>query len=535
MARLHAGEVEDGMQLLGRAQEEIEGIEDKSDSLAVAQNLYEVLSDVDDVDGVSAFRKQLSGLIESVRDEDDPTLGLTANIKDSNALAQFLGTLGSSLYKAGDKAQALTILQKALTIASSLEGSQRLIVLSDIASMQLSVGLEDQGAQVFHELIADVARIEDEKKRVEQYIILEGCLARFVGSKTAQGVIEKVATELRQSRSHDDPSLMLVENVDDFGSRVQVLSGLAVSLFDAGNAERSAVTLAKTLEIVSQIEDSRILAPSLAHLAVAQAKTGKLPEAKQTLEQIEKVLNALDGDDNKLAALMSVLAAMREARDEEQNRWILSQLIQLSGLIQSNAVEAMRQAFALVDRMEEGREKALAMKQVAAGLEPIQTKGSVGELHFNLARLYHQGKYLEKSSAHAARFYKKAAREGNAAAQVALGLMHLQGEVSDPDIKQAVIWLQSAADQGDADGQVSLGMLHALGKGIKQDLVAAHKWVSLAAAQDHAGAKTALIELEGKITAEQLEQSAELAQSWKASRQPVASDPKKEKEDGEKK
>jgi len=108
--------------------------------------------------------------------------------------------------------------------------------------------------------------------------------------------------------------------------------------------------------------------------------------------------------------------------------------------------------------------------------------------------------------------------------------MHLEGEAALPDVKEAALWFKSAAEQGHAEAQVSLGMLHALGKGVEKNLVVAHKWVSLAAAQDYVDAKAALVELEGRLTPGELEQSAELVSKWNAPQAATVSEPEKTKE-----
>jgi hypothetical protein len=257
---------------------------------------------------------------------------------------------------------------------------------------------------------------------------------------------------------------------------------------------------------------------------------GKVEEAKQSLKKVEEIMAGLEGLDVRLTALSDVLDAMLATGIKEQTQWILAQSIELSVLIQQRAAEAMQQAVNLVDSLEVGRGKALAMLQVAAGIEKASLEGGFAELHFRLAGFYHRGNHLEKSLKDAAECYQKAAKQDHAGAQVALGLMHLQGEAVVPDVREAALWFKSAAEQGHAEAQVSLGMMHALGKGVEKNLVVAHQWVSLAAAQDHREAKAALVELQGKLTPVQLEQSAELVSKWNAPKNATVSDPETGKE-----
>jgi TPR repeat protein len=51
------------------------------------------------------------------------------------------------------------------------------------------------------------------------------------------------------------------------------------------------------------------------------------------------------------------------------------------------------------------------------------------------------------------------------------------------DYAAAVGWFQKAAEQGNAEAQVSLGVMHAKGQGVPQDYVIAYMWFNLAAAR----------------------------------------------------
>ena len=120
----------------------------------------------------------------------------------------------------------------------------------------------------------------------------------------------------------------------------------------------------------------------------------------------------------------------------------------------AKAVELARQALAhgLIARANDGK----ATAQVA------------------LARLYREGLGLEKDMSKAAEFYQKAADQGNASAQNALGLFYIgvNGDISGlkKDAKKAVELIRRAADQGDATAQFNLALLYESGEGVDKDL-----------------------------------------------------------------
>ena len=54
--------------------------------------------------------------------------------------------------------------------------------------------------------------------------------------------------------------------------------------------------------------------------------------------------------------------------------------------------------------------------------------------------------------------------------------------------KNAAEWYRKAATQGDAKSQFALGLIYEKGKGVKKDLAEAAKWYGEAAKQGHAEA-----------------------------------------------
>jgi S1-C subfamily serine protease len=86
----------------------------------------------------------------------------------------------------------------------------------------------------------------------------------------------------------------------------------------------------------------------------------------------------------------------------------------------------------------------------------------------------------------------KAAEQGDAKAQVNLGLMYDKGEVVPQDYQQAVLWYTKGAVQGNADAQANLGVMYKEGVGVPQDYQQALAWYTKAAEQGHAKAQVNL-------------------------------------------
>ena len=111
--------------------------------------------------------------------------------------------------------------------------------------------------------------------------------------------------------------------------------------------------------------------------------------------------------------------------------------------------------------------------------------------------------------AEAAKWYRRAADQGNAEAQWRLA----QKYYFDEDYAQAVAWSRKAADQGHAFGQLFLGMMYRDGQGVPQDYVIAHMWFNLAAAADGSGAKSR-DDIAAKMTPAQIAEAQRMASEW---------------------
>ena len=77
--------------------------------------------------------------------------------------------------------------------------------------------------------------------------------------------------------------------------------------------------------------------------------------------------------------------------------------------------------------------------------------------------------------------WKPLAEQGDATAQINLGVMYEDGKGVSRDYESAVKWYRLAAEQGDVRAQINLGLMYAKGAGVIQDSVYAHMWSNIAA------------------------------------------------------
>ena len=99
----------------------------------------------------------------------------------------------------------------------------------------------------------------------------------------------------------------------------------------------------------------------------------------------------------------------------------------------------------------------------------------------------------------AARWYRKAADQGDANAQYNLGLSYANGRGAKQDFGEAARLYRKAADQGYANAHFNLSAKYANGQGVKQDFGKAERWLRKAAYQGNENAKKAMLVVKEKL------------------------------------
>ncbi len=83
------------------------------------------------------------------------------------------------------------------------------------------------------------------------------------------------------------------------------------------------------------------------------------------------------------------------------------------------------------------------------------------------------------------------------------------------DYYQARKWYKQAAAQGNAQAQLNLGLLYHRGNGVPQDFVQAHKWYDLAGANGNKDAASFRDALAKQMTPAQIAKAQRLVREWK--------------------
>jgi S1-C subfamily serine protease len=129
--------------------------------------------------------------------------------------------------------------------------------------------------------------------------------------------------------------------------------------------------------------------------------------------------------------------------------------------------------------------------------------------------MYYRGRGVAEDKGKAGYWFRRAADQGNAAAQHNLANSLYFGDGAEINYPEAFKLYQRAAAQGYADSQYNLGVMYEKGQGVPKDLSKAYFWWLLASAHGVADAEKNKGRLERLLTAEQRAQGQAEASQWK--------------------
>ena len=111
---------------------------------------------------------------------------------------------------------------------------------------------------------------------------------------------------------------------------------------------------------------------------------------------------------------------------------------------------------------------------------------------------------------------KKLAEQGDANAQLNLGVMYDNGLGVTQDYKEAVKWYSKAAEQGHASAQNTMGVAYDYGQGVIQNYIQAHAWYNLAASQGNDKGNEKRDKISKEMTPAQIAEAQALAKELAA-------------------
>lgn len=140
---------------------------------------------------------------------------------------------------------------------------------------------------------------------------------------------------------------------------------------------------------------------------------------------------------------------------------------------------------------------------------------------------YKCGIGVEQDHAVSVKWFRQAAKQGEADAQFNLGRLYAsevdgaykRARAAPANDVEALQWYQRSAEQGHTQAQVRLGALYAKGGNkVPRDPIQGYKWLSLAASSGKQTAEKLLTTSAASMKPEQVREAESLANEWKSQR-----------------
>lgn len=152
----------------------------------------------------------------------------------------------------------------------------------------------------------------------------------------------------------------------------------------------------------------------------------------------------------------------------------------------------------------------------------VVIKASQGDAEAQLivGIMYVEGQDVPQDYAKAVNWFRKAANQGLADAQTLLGLMNYKGQGVPQNFVEAEKWFRKAADQGNASAQLMLGSIYITGQVVSQDYVQAYKWLTLSKTASKPGSEIYKVASKGidffgkKMSPAQITRAQQEALTW---------------------
>ena len=141
----------------------------------------------------------------------------------------------------------------------------------------------------------------------------------------------------------------------------------------AGEKEQSNSTIEKAQTIIAAMKDTGTQAASLTHLSVAQFNCGLKEESKATLSKAIQSIKEIEPINEKAVTLNKIIAAIKESGNENDKKLILTQSLGIAKEIQKRSNVMMQQTLGLASQFKEGKERALAIQQIAEAIESSES------------------------------------------------------------------------------------------------------------------------------------------------------------------
>jgi len=210
------------------------------------------------------------------------------------------------------------------------------------------------------------------------------------------------------------------------------------------------------------------------------AKTQEVEAYRRLFQIFENGIKGVPKDLKRAATWLKAAAVAGDATSQfEYSNYLQQVSDQMDGVVHwlekagdQSYLEAQKRLVAIYSQSPTyNRDKSRYWLEKAAELEDVDSQ------------LQLAGDYVPSDMEQAARWYKKAARNGNPEAQKIMGDWYFEGNVFTQNTLKAVYWYEKAAEFGNRSLQRKLGDWYFKGENLEKDIPQALHWYAICAKQ----------------------------------------------------
>ena len=547
--KLHAGEAAMAKELLGKALDLIEELDDATAKLGLLETLSTSLEDLGKLEELSVFNTRLEALSKQLENQTNPLIALVAKVEDPAVKVRVLNSLAMAKLHAGEAAMAKEPLEQALDLIEELDNAEAKLELMGKISASLEDFKELKELAEFNARLATlteqlenqtnpayslIANVETPEHKVRVLARLAGVLSRVGNAKQAASILEQAQTITAEIEGPEQLSALvhigvcLIHMGQEEAALTQI-GGILSAVDKLKETEAQIGTLVGLVGSLDEFREQKSIQP------VIEQASARVEALQQQGDPILRLVGKIDGAGGRVRVLCNLAGTLAQTGDIDQASAMLIRASEFVALIEDNtelapalthmAVAQARMGLAkeskktlalamdAMKKLESVDAKAVVLANIGAAISESndreQTQAILTQSVEIAGEIQKRAEAVMKQAITMANQLEDGEQKASAIQQIVntleqdgighfaqlqfdLATLYHEGRHLPKDVARAAKWYRKAAAQGHAPAQINLAMMHLGGDGVKADLFEARKWFTQAADQGDAEGQVAL-------------------------------------------
>ena len=178
-------------------------------------------------------------------------------------------------------------------------------VLSSLATVKLHSGEMVVAQELLGQVLDLINEMDDVKTKLGLMESLSANLESFAKLEELAEINTRLAALSKQVEYQTDPLVALVANVEDSAGKVRVLSSLAMVKLHAGEAAVAGELLGQVLDLIVEVDDSKVKLDLVEMLSTSLEDFAKLEELAEVNTRLTALSRQLEYQTDPLIAMVA--------------------------------------------------------------------------------------------------------------------------------------------------------------------------------------------------------------------------------------